>query len=238
MFRCKKGYVFFRFTKVLLTIIVVVGMMVPATLAHANNKTINSELESAEEEPMKPTVAKDQSPDPNAKPLGMLTPEEIKALEEKIGIHCDEEDDGSGKHFDLRWHAHYITLITNTYIGEAYRGIVAAGSNPYNSPVTLSYSQARGVSNSYNVSMGFDADVVSASVGYSVSYGTTVTASYSVNVPAYKYCQILLWDVYNVKEFYCKTEYYLLPFYAVTGIDYGSGWASQWSNFRFSYTLT
>ena len=162
-------------------------------------------------------------------PLGNLTESESNRLR----MH-DDEPDASLNHFLLTPHVHEITQITKQYHGEISRGVVAETTRRVNTKATLSYSKQRSVSNNFSVSIGFDKDVISSTLGYNVSKSSSETASYAVDVPANKLASITLYDMYDVSEFNVKTTYIYDSIPVTYTYEYGDGWAQQWTNFGFS----
>ena len=178
--------------------------------------------------------------DHNYDPLGVLTPEEIKALEELNGSICKSEscelNDDTGKHFSLMQHRHWVTSIYFTGTTWSSRGVVAAGYNPYNNSMTLSYSKTHSTSNSWSASIGFDVGIVNGAVGFNATATGSSKAEIVVNVPAYNYCEIYLFDCYTVKQYNCMTQYLDEGYVIFT--EYGTGSAWQWTNFVLSYSLS
>lgn len=164
-------------------------------------------------------------------PIGVLTQDEIAELQKNSDV-CDSCP--VPYHFSLTPHSHEITKITSRYRGEIDRGVVAEVTKRVNTSSVLTYEKSRSVSNSYDVSIGFDKGVVDAQMGYNVSYSTTATASYSVDVPANKLASINLYDMYDVTKFDAKTTYVYDTIPITYSYEYGTGWAQQWTNFGFS----
>lgn len=132
-------------------------------------------------------------------------------------------------HFSPIMHIHQIYGITSTYAGQRNRGVVAETLSRIPTIGHLSYSMTRSVSNDYSVSIGFDKGLVDVTLGYDVSYSTTSVAEYMIDIPEYKLGSITLFDMYTVKLFDVGTIYYD-PF----SIEYGTGWAEQWTNFGWA----
>lgn len=192
----------------------------------------------AADAPTLPEPIEDYDPSHND-PIGVATPEEISAAYEEAN-NCSDLHSTSGiqpRHVHYLSHSHTVTKITETYTGETYRGIVYTHDNPYENSTQAHYSEARSVSNSYSVSIGFTAAAVTAGTGITFSGSVTKTAGCTVNVPAYKRCQVKLWDVYTVKKFNVQTRY--IGSGGVTlSTETGTGWAQQWIRFRTSYSLS
>ena len=162
-------------------------------------------------------------------PIGNLTTAEKESLAKKPCDSCP-----TPYHFSIVPHSHEITKITKQYRAEVNRGVVAETTRRVDTTATLSYEKGRSVSNSYNISIGFEEDVVSSTLGYDVSFETNETASYSVDVPANKMASITLYDIYDASEFDVKTTYVYNTTPITYSYEYGDGWAQQWTNFGFS----
>lgn len=187
----------------------------------------------------KPIESSDISND-EGDPLGSLTKKEIKKLLKKIRLEeklwsKDVKDTGdvSAEHWSIFYHNHYVDSIDNTYNGSIDRGEVASGYNG-SPPVTdtLGFSQTLGFSNGWNTSIGFSDSVVSASVGYSVTYSSSDTFSYSMSVPVGDTGHIGYADWYHVQEYSCHTDYNIIP------DVYGDGWSQQWYKKHFYSWVT
>lgn len=162
-------------------------------------------------------------------PIGNLTEAEREQL---VSKECDSCP--TPYHFSLIGHVHEITQITNQYRGQASRGVVAETVGRVNTTTVLSYEKGRSVSNSYGVSISFGIEEINSTLGYDVTYETSETASYSVDVPANKMAAITLYDMYNVTCFNVKTTYVHNTIPIAYTYEYGDGWAQQWTNFGFS----
>lgn len=162
-------------------------------------------------------------------PIGNLTMAEREQLASQKCDSCP-----TPYHFSVIPHAHEITEITSQYHGEISRGVVAETTRRVNTTAVLSYEKGRSVSNGFNVSISFDEDVISSTLGYDVSYSTNETARYSVDVPAGKLASITLYDMYDVSMFDVKTTFVYNTIPITYSYEYGDGWAQQWTNFGFS----
>lgn len=136
-------------------------------------------------------------------------------------------------------HFHEITAITSQYRGERNRGIVAETHDRVNRPTHLTYSGARTVSNSYGVSISFEKGVVSLKVGYDVTYSTTETAGYILDLAENQMGSITLYDRYDVTKFNARTAYQTssYPNPLTYRYEYGTGWSEEWTNFAFGATV-
>jgi hypothetical protein len=97
---------------------------------------------------------------------------------------------------------------------------------------TVTLSHAYTVSNSFSSNFSIAASLVSAAVGFNVTYSTTMTASYSHNVSPGKYGFIGYDNWYHVKTF-SDAEY-------VNGYKFatGAGTAQQWFMYGYQYGET
>lgn len=164
-----------------------------------------------------------------SQPLGILSADESDMLMSSECTDCPEV-----YHFSTIPHSHEITRIRRQYHGEINRGIVAETTRRVNTTSTLSYERNRNISNSFDVSIGFDRNVISGTLGYNVSFSDSATASYSVDVPANMLASITLYDMYDVTEFDARTTYVYNTVPLSYSYENGSGWAQQWTNFGFS----
>ena len=162
-------------------------------------------------------------------PIGNLTMAEREQLANQKCDSCP-----TPYHFSLIPHSHEITKITDQYHGEISRGVVAETTRRVDTTAVLSYEKGRSVSNSFSVSIGFEEDVISSTLGYDVSYSTNETASYSVDVPVGKLASITLYDMYDVSKFDVKTTFVYNTIPITYSYEYGDGWAQQWTDFGFS----
>ena len=162
-------------------------------------------------------------------PIGNLTAVERAILSAKECDSCPVP-----YHFSALPHSHEITAITNRYRGQIDRGVVVETTARVNATTTLSYSRGRTISNSYNVSIAFDDDVISSTLGYNVTFESSALASYAIEVPPNKMASISLQDMYDVTEFNVKTTYVYNTIPIRYSYEYGDGWAQQWTNFGFS----
>jgi hypothetical protein len=100
-------------------------------------------------------------------PLGALSDQEIKELNEGYTPNW----------LFLGWE-YYVLQVLNTYTGYIWRNWQDTGEGPG----TLVLSNTFGISNGWSSSIGFKDDVLSAAVGYNVTYSSSTTASYSHDV--------------------------------------------------------
>ncbi|MDR0418629.1 MAG: hypothetical protein LBH34_00240 [Prevotellaceae bacterium] len=165
-------------------------------------------------------------------PIGDISEAERKAILADTLDGCDECV--SKRHFSFTPHVHEITSITSRYVGQRSRGVVTQTVLPVKTTSQLVYENSRSVSNSWNVSIGFEKSAVTGALGYNVDYSTTATASYALDVPVNKMGAISLWDMYNVTTFNAKTTWIYDTVPTTYSYDYGTGWAEQWTRFGFS----
>ena len=170
--------------------------------------------------------------------LGQLTEEQLAEFIEQQPEFCQEciQEGISTRHFNLMPHRHEIKNITRTYTTEELVGNVYSFDNPYNNPAVATYEKSRTVSNKWDASIDFAAAAVTAGVGWEAELSSTETASYEVNVPAYKSVTFRLYEKYNAKDFSCTTTYF--PTGQDPRVENGTGTAKQFSMFRFTYTIT
>jgi hypothetical protein len=163
-------------------------------------------------------------------PIGELTDEECQEL-------LATDTGVMPMHFNLLPHLHDITSILSRYKGQRNRGVVAQTVQRVNTTSQLSYSKERSVSNSFSVSIGFEKSIVSGSLGYDVTFSTSDTASYTLDIPANKMGSITLYDMYDVTTFNARTTYILSSMPPSYGYEYGTGWAEQWTHFGFAGSI-
>jgi hypothetical protein len=226
-----------RIAMIFLSVILIAG---PAGAVPAEDLTYGDPVIGQVSE--KPFPIEDLSGD-EGDPLGTLTSEELDILNEKLdredminrmrGMAC--KDTVPRLHFSIIIHTHVVDTIYNTFDGALDRGEVASGYNPGPGTTTLSFSQTLGYSNGWNASIGFSHQAVTASVGYNVTYSSSASFTYSMQVAEGHTGHIGHQDWYHVQEFTCFTVYYQYP---NNVIGYGDGWAQQWYKKHFYCWIT
>ncbi len=168
-------------------------------------------------------------------PLGELTDAQRNQLLQKVNNgYCTSCP--TTRHYSPTPHMHQITHIDTPYIdmvgaGPGGREVVTS-RRPGEGSGALAYEKSHTISNSYSLNLAFDQDVISAELGFDVSYSDTTTASWSYDVPNGYGAEILCWNVYEVTDFTAKTTYSspypLDPYYHTA-----DGTARQWLRFEF-----
>jgi len=121
-------------------------------------------------------------------------------------------------------HKHYIDSVGPSYNGYIDRGECARGKGDSNG--ILQANVTNSCANGYNCSISFEADVVTASVGYSVTYEHALNIGWSCEVPAGKMGHIGYKDWYHCNNYSCHT--WNMDLLQREWTDYGSGQARQW----------
>lgn len=150
-------------------------------------------------------------------PLGKLTGKERKLLLEKV----------STEHISFYMHQHYFDGIYNTYDGYHDRGEVASGYNGKTESDVLEFGITRSVSNSWSTSIGFEKDVVTAGVGYNVTWSDEKSWTYYATVSPDSTAHIGYQDWYHVSQYNVHTTYVDSGGY-YTWDENGTGWSAQW----------
>ena len=171
----------------------------------------------------------------NYNPIGDLAEDELKALQESLSYGCNSCI--TNRHFSLVPHAHEITSITSTYVGQRNRGVVAQSINRVPTTSQLIYERSRSVSNAWNATISFEKSAVTAELGYNCEYSTTATASYVLDIPPYKLGSITLYDMYDVTLFNCKTTWIYDTIPITYQYEFGTGWSEQWTHFGFGASI-
>ncbi len=205
----------------LLSVFVILSICVPA-FAHGDSSITDSNFNA--EKPIRgiaPFTAKPSK-------FGSLSNKEIKDLQSVPEV--------TPRHIAIDPHSHQITQITDTYDGYIDRGEVESAYNGSGDDDVLTYSRERSISNGYHVNIGFTSSVVSAEVGYDVTWSDKETFAYSMDVPDDKTGHIGFQDWYHVKDFDCVTYYF--PPVGSDYEEYGSGWSKQWWKPHFYSWIT
>jgi len=202
------------------------------TNAYATNAAHN--IDGAVTSPATPVTSEVIS-ESNYNPIGELTEDELKALEDSLLHGCNSCI--ANRHFSLIPHSHEITAITSTYVGQRDRGVVAQSVSRVPTTSQLIYERSRSVSNHWGASISFEKSVVTAEVGYNCEYSTTETASYVLDIPPLKLGSITLYDMYDVALFNCKTTWVYDTIPITYQYEYGTGWAEQWTHFGFGASI-
>lgn len=126
----------------------------------------------------------------------------------------------------------YFDSVYNSYDGYYDRGeVYRAGPNSTSAPDAASYTYAKTVANDYNASFNIADDVVSAGVGFSVTYTESKSWTYTFTIPPGQTIGLHYRDWYHVKQFNCHRHYWL------DGSNLsGTGSAEQWYMPQF-YTV-
>ncbi len=168
--------------------------------------------------------------------LGTLSEEDLAVLRTETSGECTEcSGNSNARHYNAMGHTHHVLEITAQYQTSQFRKTGAELLEPVNSISTLAVSEALGVSNSYTTDIEFSDSVVTAALGFSVSYSATTTASYSIDLDPGETARIDIYNVFNVKEFDCLT---IWTFNGSTWNEYGEGLGKQWSHFGFKVVYT
>lgn len=161
-------------------------------------------------------------------PLGELSEEEISGLLENYVDTCP-----TARHIFPGFHTHEIIGVTNTYMVNRDRGVIAETLERVPTTTHLSVEQTVSISNRWNVNIGFDKSLVVAELGFDVEATGTRGASFTVDIPEFALASITLYDVNKVSEFDVKTVYIQWgTIYSYT--EYGEGWAEQWDHFGYT----
>lgn|GEM_PF-4194167 len=168
----------------------------------------------------------------NDNPKNHTTNKEKKNAEDKGDVILDKFDQNSPIYFYSVYHVD----VTGSWTGYIWQGWLVSGQGGGIIELSESYS----VSNGYSNSFGASTQLITAEVGYSVTYTRTRTASYSRAVTEGKWGHIGLdyrydnCDYYDViEEVYTSADNTLVDTFLV-----GSGSSWEWSRYAYYYEET
>lgn len=162
---------------------------------------------------------------PGYNPIGTIDKQEL-TLQNDFG-------DGFHPQFNSIWPV-YSAQITRTRSGYHWRGWKVSGPGPG----TLTLSQSFTASNGWSSTIGFSHSVLSATVGYNVTYSRTMTASYSRNVTSGRWGHIGYDDRYDNTYHDLDLTVTLVWLGIPISTEHGTGRTWQWTRFAYYYTET
>ncbi len=159
-------------------------------------------------------------------PLGALSEEDIQKINEELYGGDDLDDLFTG--------TRYTIVVTSGMTGYSWRGWKVTGGPGGSVSLGHSYS----ISNGWNATIQIGPEAISASVGYDVTYTSSMYASYTSNITAGMYGHIGYSDFYDstLTNLDITARHYTLGI--LTGTETGTGNSWAWTRFVYAYGET